>query len=70
MIEQSSPTSVSSPGWTFLARGEQKNETITSCSAGHIHLDYVRLTIRFEQDEFLAFARIVAVQPRTWKVFQ
>ena len=59
MSEQSSPTPLPSPGWTFLARGEQENETIARCPAGHIHLDYGRLTLRFEEDEFLAFARMV-----------
>jgi len=60
MNEQSSPTPSPSPGWTFLARGKQKDETISRCPAGHIHLDYGRLTLRFEQDEFLAFALMVA----------
>ena len=60
MTEQSSQTPSPSRGWTFLARAEQENGTISRCPAGHIHLDYGNLTLRFEQDEFLAFARMVA----------
>lgn len=54
------PTPLPSPGWTFLARGEQENDTISRCPAGHIHLDYGNMTLRFERDEFLAVARMVA----------
>ena len=60
MTEQSSPTPLPFQGWTFLARGEQEDETISRCPSGHIHLDYGRLALRFERDEFLAFARMVA----------
>ncbi len=60
MTEQSSPTPLPSPGWTFLAHGEQENETIARCPGGHIHLDYSNLTVRFQRNEFLAFARMVA----------
>lgn len=60
MTEQSSPTPSLSSGWTFLARGKQEYDTISRCPAGHIHLDYGTLTLRFERDEFLAFARMVA----------
>jgi len=60
MTEQSSPTLLPFQGWTFLARGEQEDESIFLCPAGHIHLDYGRLTLRFERDEFLAFTRMVA----------
>lgn len=55
-----SPTPLPSPGWTFLARGEQENDSIARCPAGHIHVDYGNLTVRFQPDEFLAFARMVA----------
>jgi len=44
----------------MLARGEQENEQVTRCPAGHIHLDYGNFTVRFHRDEFLAFARMVA----------
>ena len=60
MTEKSSQTPLPSPGWTFLARGEQENDSIARCPAGHIHLDYGYLTLRFELDGFLAFARMVA----------
>jgi hypothetical protein len=60
MTEQSSPNPLPSTGWTFPARGEQEDESISLCPAGHIHLDYGRLTLRFERDEFLAFTRMVA----------
>jgi len=60
MTELSSQTPLPSPGWTFLARGNQEDETISRCPAGHIHLDFGRLTLRFEQDEFLVFALMVA----------
>jgi hypothetical protein len=60
MTEQSSQTPLPSPGWTFLARGEQENDTIARCPGGHIHVDYGNLTVRFQRDEFLAFARMIA----------
>lgn len=46
-------------GWQILARGEQENDQVTRCPGGHIHLDYGHLTLRFERDEFLAFAVMV-----------
>ncbi len=60
MAEQSLPTSLPSQGWTFLARGDQVNDMIARCPGGHIHVDYGNLTIRFQQEEFLAFSRMVA----------
>ncbi len=59
MTEQSSQISFPSTGWTFLARGEHENDTIARCPAGHIHVDYGNLTVRFHKDEFLAFAKMV-----------
>ena len=53
------PTSGAS-GWTPLARGDQENDAIHRCPAGHIHLDYGNFSVRFHSDEFLAFARRVA----------
>ncbi len=47
------------PGWQFLARGQQKGDSITRCPGGHIHLDYGSLTLRFDPDEFLRFANMV-----------
>lgn len=66
---QSSPPV--SPGWMLLARGEQENDLVSRCPAGHVHLDYGNLTIRFQGDEFLAFASMVAeasarLQGHTW----
>jgi hypothetical protein len=46
-------------GWTRLARGEQYHDAINRCPAGHVHLDYGNVTIRFERDEFLVFAQMV-----------
>jgi hypothetical protein len=47
-------------GWTPLARGEQESDAINRCPGGHVHLDYGNFTVRFQRDEFLAFARMVA----------
>ena len=49
-----------STGWTQLARGEHNNDAVNRCPAGHVHLDYGNVTIRFERDEFLTFAQMVA----------
>ncbi len=49
-----------STGWTPLARGEQNHDAVSRCPAGHVHLDYGNVTIRFERAEFLAFAQMVA----------
>ncbi len=54
------PLPTSSPGgWTPLAHGEQEHDAINRCPAGHVHLDYGNVTVRFQHDEFLAFARMV-----------
>lgn len=42
-------------GWKILAQ-EEHGDSIQQCPAGHIHLDYGNLSLRFHQDEFLAFA--------------
>lgn len=42
-------------GWKILAQ-EEHGDRIQQCPAGHIHLDYGNLGLRFHQDEFLAFA--------------
>ena len=55
-----SPLSSASPGWSLLARGEQEYDIVARCPAGHIHLDYGNLTLRFHRDEFLAFAAWIA----------
>ncbi len=49
-----------SPGWQMLARGQQEGDGISRCPGGHIHLDHGSLTLRFDADEFLAFAQMVA----------
>ncbi len=59
MSKKPFPPPSPSPGWIFLARGEQENDAIARCPAGHIHLDYGNLTVRFHRDEFLAFAHMV-----------
>jgi len=59
MTEKSSQSPLPSLGWVILARGEQVNETIARCPGGNIHVNYGSLTVRFQRDEFLAFARMV-----------
>jgi len=51
----------SSSGWTPLARGEHDSDAINRCPGGHVHLDYGNFSVRFQRDEFLAFARMVAM---------
>lgn len=46
-------------GWKMLAQDRQ-GDSIQQCPAGHIHLDYGNLTLRFHREEFLAFAARVA----------
>jgi len=46
-------------GWKVLAQGEQGNG-IQQCPAGHVHLDYGNLSLRFSSNEFLTFAVWVA----------
>ncbi len=59
MTGQFSQTPLPLPGWTFLAHGEKEYDTIARCPVGHIHIDYGNLTVRFQRDEFLAFAHMV-----------
>lgn len=47
------------PRWTIFARGEREQDRIARCPGGHIHLDYGNLTVRFHDDEFSAFARMI-----------
>lgn len=60
MTEQSPKIPSPAPGWKFLARGKREFDIISICPEGHIHLDYGNLTLRFDRDEFLAVARMVA----------
>lgn len=60
MTEKTSQTPSLPAGWAFLARGQQENDAISRCPGGHIHVDYGNHTVRFQPDEFLAFARMVA----------
>ena len=46
-------------GWKVLAQGDPGN-SIQQCPAGHVHLDYGNLSLRFSSDEFLTFAVWVA----------
>jgi len=48
------------PRWTVYARGEREHDRIARCPGGHIHLDYGNLTVRFQDDEFIAFALLIA----------
>ncbi len=41
--------------WKMLAQGQPGN-SIQQCPAGHVHMDYGNLTLRFSTEEFLAFA--------------
>ncbi len=36
------------------------DDQINRCPAGHVHLNYDNFTVRFQPDEFLTFARMVA----------
>jgi len=58
-MSQSTLPSPNPTGWTLLARGEQENDAINRCPAGHVHLDYGNFSVRFHRDEFLAFVRMV-----------
>lgn len=60
MAEQPSQTPLPSPGWTFLARGEKGSGMISRCPGSLIHMNYGNLTLRFQREEFLMFARMVA----------
>mgnify|MGYP005856423389 FL=1 len=51
--------SQNSSGWTVFARSERDGDMVARCPAGHIHLDYGNFSLRFEDDEFLVFARMV-----------
>ena len=46
-------------GWKMLAQSDQGN-SIQQCPAGHIHLDYGNLSLRFSSEEFQTFAVWVA----------
>ncbi len=59
-MKQADLPSLPTPGWTQLAHGDQKDDRVARCPAGHIHLDYGNFSIRFGDEEFLAFARMVA----------
>lgn len=59
-------------GWRVLARGEH-GVGVARCPEGHIHLELERgeFTLRFDDPQFLAFARTVvaaatAVAGRNW----
>ncbi len=41
--------------WKMLAQGQAGN-SIQQCPAGHIHIDYGNVTLRFSPQEFLTFA--------------
>ena len=45
--------------WQVLAKGTDGN-VLQQCPAGHVHLDYGDLSLRFSSDEFLTFAVWVA----------
>lgn len=46
-------------GWKTLAQGGE-GVGISRCPSGHIHLDYGRVTLRFTEEDFRAFAAMVA----------
>ncbi len=41
--------------WKMLAQG-QPGDSIQQCPAGHVHIDYGKLSLRLSRDEFLDFA--------------
>jgi|GEM_PF-5107478 hypothetical protein len=45
--------------WQVLASGQQKDDGIARCPQGHIHLDYGNLSLRFDQQAFIAFGEMV-----------
>lgn len=45
--------------WTPLAQADE-GISISRCPEGHIHLDYRFATLRFNDESFEAFARMVA----------
>jgi len=45
-------------GWKVLAQGGE-GARISRCPAGHIHLDYGHVTLRFTEEAFRAFAAMV-----------
>ncbi|TEU15725.1 MAG: hypothetical protein E3J21_12380 [Anaerolineales bacterium] len=45
--------------WKVLAQGGE-GARISRCPAGHIHLDYGCVTLRFTEEDFRAFAAMVA----------
>lgn len=45
--------------WTVLARGGE-GSGVSRCPEGHIHVDYGAVTLRFDDEQFLAFARMVS----------
>jgi hypothetical protein len=44
--------------WKVLAQGGE-GARISRCPAGHIHLDYGNVTLRFTEEDFRAFAAMV-----------
>ena len=44
--------------WKVLAQ-EGEGVVISACPAGHIHLDYGQVTLRFSKEEFRTFAAMV-----------
>lgn len=44
-------------GWTVLAQ-EEGGARVSRCPEGHIHVEYGVVTLRFDDAEFLAFARM------------
>jgi hypothetical protein len=45
-------------GWKMLAR-RGKNAAISRCPGGRVHLDYGNVTLRFNEEDFRAFAAMV-----------
>lgn len=45
--------------WQVLAHGQRNDDGIARCPAGHIHLDYENVSLRFQEQEFLMFAEMV-----------
>lgn len=58
-MSESTPPSPDAADWRLLSRGEQEHDEVSRCPAGHIHLDYGNLSVRFQPDEFLAFVQML-----------
>ncbi len=50
--------------WIVLSRGTE-GTGVSRCPKGHIHVDHGVVTLRFDDEGFLAFARVLGKAART-----